>query len=214
VGTAEDARFVESGIVFARRVLVRCSALYAAGSLAALHCSSPSPPAVVQSLRSAAIATEVGIRVAASLTNGSALLFTHLSECRGKFWLGIRTACEPLFHSAALASYAPMMNAAADQLVDKLQKVADTGEGGFLACFFPKSRAVSLNGAAADELADEQQTVAGTGDCQGTCVTASMLAPLPACPPTHSPACLPAVLNISHQLKEMTLDVVGSTAFG
>ncbi|EFN54611.1 hypothetical protein CHLNCDRAFT_135118, partial [Chlorella variabilis] len=35
---------------------------------------------------------------------------------RGKYWLGIRTACEPLFHSAALASYAPMMNQAIDEL--------------------------------------------------------------------------------------------------
>jgi hypothetical protein len=49
---------------------------------------------------------------------------------RGKYWLGIRTACEPLFHSTALASYAPMMNEAINQLVDKMQVAAKTGEGG------------------------------------------------------------------------------------
>ncbi|EFN55197.1 hypothetical protein CHLNCDRAFT_134405 [Chlorella variabilis] len=48
---------------------------------------------------------------------------------RGKYWLGIRTACEPLFHSAALASYAPMMNQAIDELLGKMQAAAVSGEG-------------------------------------------------------------------------------------
>lgn len=55
------------------------------------------------------------------------------AERRGKYWLGIRTACEPLFHSAALASYAPMMNAAVDRLLGKLAATAHGGEGE--ACF-------------------------------------------------------------------------------
>ncbi|KAL4428351.1 hypothetical protein ABPG75_002440 [Micractinium tetrahymenae] len=47
----------------------------------------------------------------------------------GRYWLGIRTACEPLFHSAALSAYAPMMHECIDQLVDKLQAVAGSAEG-------------------------------------------------------------------------------------
>lgn len=47
----------------------------------------------------------------------------------GKHWLSIRTACEPLFHSAALEGYAPMMNAATDALVEKLGAAASSGDG-------------------------------------------------------------------------------------
>ncbi|KAL4420261.1 hypothetical protein ABPG77_003440 [Micractinium sp. CCAP 211/92] len=47
----------------------------------------------------------------------------------GRHWLGIRTACEPLFHSAALSAYAPMMNGCIDQLLDRLQAVAGSGQG-------------------------------------------------------------------------------------
>jgi cytochrome P450 len=35
----------------------------------------------------------------------------------------------PLFHSAALASYAPMMNAAVDRLLGKLAATARGGKG-------------------------------------------------------------------------------------
>ncbi|KAL4858882.1 Cytochrome P450 3A12 [Chlorella vulgaris] len=59
-----------------------------------------------------------------SMFQNSGILFA-----RGKYWLGIRTACEPLFHTAALASYAPMMNRAVDQLLDKLQTGSHSGDG-------------------------------------------------------------------------------------
>jgi hypothetical protein len=70
------------------------------------------------------------------------LLFTR-SKCRGKYWLGIRTACEPLFHSTALASYAPMMNEAITQLLDKMQAAANSGEGKALKRLVDRQRASS-----------------------------------------------------------------------
>ena len=35
---------------------------------------------------------------------------------RGKYWTGIRAACEPMFHTQSLSSFAPMMNDAAAKL--------------------------------------------------------------------------------------------------
>lgn len=49
-------------------------------------------------------------------------------KCRGKYWAGVRAACEPLFHSGPLASYIPVMDSAAKTLVGLLQKPAASGE--------------------------------------------------------------------------------------
>ncbi len=35
---------------------------------------------------------------------------------RGKYWTGIRAACEPMFHTQTLSSFAPLMNDAAAKL--------------------------------------------------------------------------------------------------
>ena len=39
---------------------------------------------------------------------------------RGKYWSGIRAACEPLFHSQQLRTYAPVVNKAVDAMIAKL----------------------------------------------------------------------------------------------
>ena len=106
---------------------------------------------------------------------------------RGKYWLGIRTACEPLFHSAALASYAPMMNQAIDELVGKMQAAAVSGEGGrgVACCWW--GRPASCSGLACSP-------------------AASTTPPLP-------PTCQ-AGICVSELLKAMSMDVIGTTAFG
>ena len=35
---------------------------------------------------------------------------------RGSYWSGLRAACEPMFHTSSLTSFAPLMNAAAVKL--------------------------------------------------------------------------------------------------
>ena len=39
--------------------------------------------------------------------------------CRGKYWTGLRSACEPMFHTSSLTSFAPLMNAAAQKLAQR-----------------------------------------------------------------------------------------------
>ena len=39
---------------------------------------------------------------------------------RGKFWSTIRAATDPLFHAQALASYAPVMHSAIEQLLGRI----------------------------------------------------------------------------------------------
>ena len=46
--------------------------------------------------------------------------------CRGKFWGGIRAACEPLFHSDNLRAYAPLIHQAIDGLMGSLQQGLDS----------------------------------------------------------------------------------------
>ena len=41
------------------------------------------------------------------------------TACRGKYWAGIRSACQPLFHSSSLASFAPLMTASAQKLAER-----------------------------------------------------------------------------------------------
>lgn len=48
---------------------------------------------------------------AADEAENAASLPAHCGAgCRGKYWSGMRAACEPLFHRSALESYAPPMN--------------------------------------------------------------------------------------------------------
>ena len=46
---------------------------------------------------------------------------------RGKYWAGIRAACEPVFHSDKLQTYVPVANKAMSSLVDKLTAVQSQG---------------------------------------------------------------------------------------
>ena len=56
-------------------------------------------------------------RTTARIVSSHTLSCTH--ECRGKYWTGLRSACEPMFHTSSLASFAPLMNAAARKLVHR-----------------------------------------------------------------------------------------------
>ncbi|GAB4820987.1 hypothetical protein N2152v2_008033 [Parachlorella kessleri] len=50
-------------------------------------------------------------------------------SAKGKYWRGVRSACEPMFHTSALTSYAPAMNQAVDRLVEKLGPACGSGSG-------------------------------------------------------------------------------------
>ena len=43
--------------------------------------------------------------------------------CRGRYWTGIRAACEPLFHSEQLQTYVPIANKAVDTMMNRLAAV-------------------------------------------------------------------------------------------
>ena len=53
------------------------------------------------------------------LTPPGRQVIPRFSAHRGKYWTGIRAACEPMFHSQSLSSFAPMMNEAAATLASK-----------------------------------------------------------------------------------------------
>jgi len=46
---------------------------------------------------------------------------------RGRYWTGIRAACEPVFHSDKLQSYVPITNTALTSLIQKLDAVQTEG---------------------------------------------------------------------------------------
>ena len=46
---------------------------------------------------------------------------------RGRYWSGIRAACEPVFHSDKLQTYVPVANKAMTSLVDKLSAAQSQG---------------------------------------------------------------------------------------
>ena len=48
-------------------------------------------------------------------------------SCRGRYWTGLRAACEPVFHSDKLQTYAPIANKAMSSLVEKLRAVQAQG---------------------------------------------------------------------------------------
>ena len=56
----------------------------------------------------------------ALLFDSSSVVRILVLGCRGKFWAGIRAACEPLFHSDNLRAYAPLMHQAIDGLMDSM----------------------------------------------------------------------------------------------
>lgn len=46
---------------------------------------------------------------------------------RGRYWSGIRAACEPVFHSDKLQTYVPVANKSMTSLVDKLSAAQSQG---------------------------------------------------------------------------------------
>lgn len=50
-----------------------------------------------------------------------------LHYCRGRYWTGLRAACEPVFHSDKLQSYVPITNTALTSLIQKLDAVQADG---------------------------------------------------------------------------------------
>ena len=49
-------------------------------------------------------------------------------HCRGGTWASLRAAMQPLFHRAALESYAPIVNGEAGKLAEKLRPAAASGQ--------------------------------------------------------------------------------------
>ncbi len=49
---------------------------------------------------------------------------------RGKYWAGLRSACQPLFHSSSLAASVPAMTAAAQKLAGRCLAGGATDPGG------------------------------------------------------------------------------------
>ena len=52
---------------------------------------------------------------------------TRTENYRGKYWTGLRAACEPVFHSDKLQSYVPITNTALTSLIDKLEGIQAKG---------------------------------------------------------------------------------------
>lgn len=51
----------------------------------------------------------------------------RLPMYRGRYWAGVRAACEPVFHSDKLQTYVPIANKALSSLVNKLAAVQSQG---------------------------------------------------------------------------------------
>lgn len=61
------------------------------------------------------------------LAEGDEITGQGMLAARGKYWAGIRAACEPVFHSDKLQTYVPVANKAMSSLVDKLTAVQSQG---------------------------------------------------------------------------------------
>ncbi len=79
--------------------------------------------------------------------------FDERIDCpRGKYWAGLRSACQPLFHSSSLATFAPTMTAAAQKLASRCLRGGATdvrGDGGPAAAGTPARQSVNLTDALA-----------------------------------------------------------------
>jgi len=134
---------------------------------------------------------------------------------RGKYWTGLRASVERVFHSGQLAAYAPLMNEAAEKLNTRLAAKAGTAaeEGaaaGIGAVAAPVAAAPAgathEDGAAAGEGGDaDAAAVAGKAAAQGEAAEAAAGA--------TAEAALTSI-NLSAALATMTLEVIGTSAFG
>lgn len=134
----------------------------------------------------------------------------NMRRCRGKYWAGLRASCERVFHSGQLALYAPLMNAAAEKLAARLQQPAPASG--------PATAADANTSAAADQQAASGATttaamVAGAAVAAGSVPAIEEAASVPdvaaAAQSSH-----PKAVNLSAALGTMTLEVIGTSAFG
>lgn len=116
---------------------------------------------------------------------------------RGKYWAGLRASCERVFHSGQLASYAPLMNAAAEKLAARLAASASDASAPACAASAPAAAAADTAARAGDAAGKEAETAAAGPDAAAE---------------NHSSG--PAAVNISAALGTMTLEVIGTSAFG
>lgn len=61
------------------------------------------------------------------LAHASVTVTQIQAVCRGRYWTGLRAACEPVFHSDKLETYMPIANKAMTSLADKLAAVQSQG---------------------------------------------------------------------------------------
>ena len=73
----------------------------------------------------APVALKAGAHLHAYTKTGPVSILEHhlTSCCRGRYWTGIRAACEPLFHSEQLQTYVPIASKAVDAMLDKLANI-------------------------------------------------------------------------------------------
>lgn len=111
---------------------------------------------------------------------------------RGKYWAGLRASCERVFHSGQLASYAPLMNSAAEKLTARFQRAPAAAE------------------------ASPPAAVGGAGDSPevgvsgGLAMSAAQAADTAAAPQGGSSK----AVSLNAALATMTLEVIGTSAFG
>lgn len=116
----------------------------------------------------------------------------HLFDHRGKYWAGLRASCERVFHSGQLASYAPLMNSAAEKLTARFQRAHEAAAESSRAFVGSASDSpeVGVSGGLATSAAQEPGTAAG--------------------PKGGSPQ----AVSLNAALATMTLEVIGTSAFG
>ena len=59
---------------------------------------------------------------------GSSAGSSLVCACRGQYWASLRAGVQPMFHSASLATYDPVINTALDDLLRNLDAVAAQGQ--------------------------------------------------------------------------------------
>lgn len=106
-------------------------------------------------------------------------------SAKGKYWAGLRSSVEPVFHSQQLIRYAPMMNEAAEKLAQRMAAFAEQQQNGTAA------RSDAAQGAAAP-----------AADCTGDADVAA------------AAAGKVTSMQLQPALGTTALEVVGTSAFG
>lgn len=128
------------------------------------------------------------INLSGSHTEPNCTMTHGILAARGKYWASLRASCEPVFHSEQLARYAPMMSSAVEKLITRLQKGGSTTAS-------TATEAATVSGAKAHA---HISTVSPVSHASGSCGNS-----VP-----------PPSINLGDALGTMTLEVIGSSAFG